>query len=81
MKFIIVGHEWFMESKGFFIEEIEAKDIESAWNIAHVMRSKKHCQFNSCAVQVIPIHETETMKAPCIFKKMFDLNCNISIQK
>jgi hypothetical protein len=60
MKFLIVGHNWFVKSNGFDIEEINVENEKAAQNAGHIMRSKKNSVFNSFDFTIIQIADNET---------------------
>jgi len=53
--FIIVIHEWFMESKGFQINKMQFENKEQALNFAYSERGRRIKQFNYCAVEIIEV--------------------------
>lgn len=58
-RYVAVIHTWFMESKGFELHELEAKDFNSAELEARRLTEKGQDAFNSRAFKLIEIAETE----------------------
>jgi hypothetical protein len=55
MKYIIVIHSWFVDSKGWEVKEITASDLKEAKKIAKEMAWDKNSAFNRTDFKVIPV--------------------------
>lgn len=55
MRYIAILHEWFIDSKGFTIIELEAADEEAAKKEAKAIAYERYTSFNHCAVKVIRV--------------------------
>lgn len=63
-KFIAVIHGWHVHSNGFTVHEIEAEDMTQAVKEAAYLKDQREQPFDACAVKVIQISETESVKKP-----------------
>lgn len=62
MKFLIVYHCWFVDSKGFDYEEVIVNDKNHAQDIASARAYKRSGTFNRCAYQIIELKKEETTR-------------------
>jgi hypothetical protein len=59
MKYLITTHRWFQQSKGFSVEEIEAKDLEHAELLAAKRERDLYDIFNKARCDIIQIASNE----------------------
>lgn len=60
-KYTVVIHQWFIDSKGFVVKGIEARDIDEANGIASVMADNLDGSFNRTKFVVIPDKRAEVV--------------------
>ena len=60
-RYIAVIHNWFMDSKGFNIIELNAADEKQADIEVCAIAHKRNGDFNKTACVVLPIRDTETI--------------------
>mgnify|MGYP007059417294 CR=1 FL=1 len=62
MKYIMIQHSWFVNSKGFDVEEIEAESKKHAHQIAKAKTFDKDSSFNKCRYTLLELEEEEVLK-------------------
>ena len=60
-KFILVIHSWFVDSRGFSIEEVECASFEEAEREASFLANKRSNEFVNTDFVVLPIMKNETV--------------------
>jgi hypothetical protein len=59
----MIQHSWFVSSKGFNVEEIEANSEEQAHQIAKSKTYDKDSTFNKCRYKLICIEKDESLES------------------
>ena len=64
MRYILIEHNWFVDSKGFKVHESNAKTFEEAQNESYSIIGKRSHGFRHVAVKILEIEESERLKYP-----------------
>lgn len=60
-KFVIVQHNWFMDSMGFSTRVIEAESLSVAQAVAEADAFRTQSTFRKTACKVIPLEDGQTV--------------------
>ena len=61
MRFLVVTHEWFVDSKGFDVQEVEADSLAQAITEGIVIQYRKAGAMNHCAFKVVAVEDHERL--------------------
>lgn len=60
MRFLVVTHEWFVDSRGFKVEEIEASDEKQAQERTDLLTYRAQDSHKRAASKLIILEDTES---------------------
>lgn len=70
-RFIAVIHGWHVESKGFDVHELEARDLIAAQKEACWIKQQRDATFDRCAFQVVEICDRERLPRRLTWRERF----------
>jgi len=72
-RYLVVVHNWFMDSKGWDVHKIEALNKEEAYKEGLLIKDAKESTFNKRAVKVIALDKedvTTIVTRPSLFTRL-----------